>query len=136
MCYMLYGAVNAEVSPPDHARASAGFPFSIRPGTKQALELSISRDDGSFRVTARHCDCDFPFGMAKPDAEELVRLAQLIRALRSARNAKCVYLCKTWAGTRNESEETVHIDDVDLQRFLADAKTDRLYRIDLYPRHF
>ena len=136
MCYMLYGAINQEISPLDHARAGAGSPFTIRPGTRQALELSISRDDGSFRVTAHPCDCDFPFGGAKPDAEELIRLAQLIRALRSARNAKCIYLCKTWTGTQNKSEETVHIDDIDLPRFLADAKTDCLYRIDLYRRYF
>ena len=135
MCYMLYGAVNREVSPLDYARVRAESRFTIRPGTKQALELCIQRDDGSFRVTASPCDCDFPLGTGTPEAEPLAELAGLIRALRTVRNAKCVYLCKTWTGTRNKSEETVHIDDIDLPKFLADAKTDCLYRIDLYRRY-
>ena len=135
MCYMLYGAINREVSPLDYARLSAGSPYTIRPGTKQALARCIAREDGSFRVTTHPCDCDFPLGAANPDAEPLTQLAQLILALRGARNAKCVYLCKTWTGTENESEQTVHVDDIDLPSFLADAKTDCLYRIDLYKRH-
>lgn len=67
--------------------------------------------------------------------KELIELSRQIHALRSARNAKRVWLCKTWAVTRNKSEETVHIDDVDLPRFLAAAGTDCLYRIDLYQRY-
>ena len=132
---MLYGAVNQEISPADCQKRSAFPRFSIRPGTKQALGLSIERDEADFRLTTRPCDCDFPLGAGDPEAEDLKELARLLRSLRNARNAKCVWLCKTWAGTRNKSEETVHIDDVDLPRFLADAKTDCLYRIDLYHRY-
>ena len=135
MCYMLYGAINQEISPIDYARVRAGSRFAIRPGTRQALELSIEQDNNSYRVTPYSCDCDFPFGASNPDAEELAELARLIRSLRTVRNAKCVYLCKTWTGDQNESEETVHIDDIDLPRFLADAKTNCLYRIDLYRRY-
>ena len=135
MCYMLYGAVNRDLSPLDYAKLRADAPFTIRPGTKEALGLSIERDEADFRLTARPCDCDSPFGTGKADAEELVALSRQIQELRSARNAKCVWLCKTWAGTRNKSEETVHIDDVDLPTFLAAAKTDCLYRIDLYQRY-
>ena len=135
MCYMLYGAVNKEISPADYQKLSSFTRFSIRPGTKQALGLSIERDEADFRLTTRPCDCDSPFGTGKADAEELIELSRQIHALRSARNAKCVWLCKTWAGTRNKSEETVHIDDVDLPRFLAAAETDCLYRIDLYQRY-
>ena len=134
MCYMLYGAVNKDVSTIDYTKLSTGSQFSIRPGTKQELGLSIERDEADFRLTTRPCDCDSPFGAGNADAEDLKELARLLRSLRSARNAKCVWLCKTWAGTRNKSEETVHIDDVDLPRFLAAAKTDCLYRIDLYRR--
>ena len=135
MCYMLYGAVNRDVSPPDYAKLRGDTPFTIRPGTKEALGLSIERDEADFRLTTRPCDCDFPLGAGNPEAEDLKELARLLRSLRSARNAKCVWLCKTWAGTRNKSEETVHIDDVDLPTFLAAAKTDCLYRIDLYRRY-
>lgn len=135
MCFMLYGAVNRDVSPLDYAKLRADTLFTIRPGTKEALGLSIERDEADFRLTTRPCDCDFPLGAGNPEAEDLKELARLLRSLRSARNAKCVWLCKTWAGTRNKSEETVHIDDVDLPRFLADAKTDCLYRIDLYQHY-
>ena len=136
MCYMLYGAINREVSPIDYNKVSEDSRFSIRPGTRQALEQSIQQDNDDFRITRHHCDCDFPLGTGKPDAEELAELSRLIHTLRTVRNAKCVYLCKTWAGTQNKSETTVHIDDIDLPRFLADGKTDCLYRIDLFQRHF
>lgn len=135
MCYMLYCAVNKEMSPMDCAKLPVESRFTIRPGTKQELGLSIERDEADFRLTTRPCDCDFPLGAGNPEAEDLKELARLLRSLRSARNAKCVWLCKTWAGTRNKSEETVHIDDVDLPSFLAAAKTDCLYRIDLYQRY-
>ena len=134
MCYMLYGAVNRDLSPLDYAKLRADAPFTIRPGTKESLGLSIERDEVDFRLTTRPCDYDSPFGTGKADAEELVALSRQIQALRSARTVKCVWLCKTWAGTRNKSEETLHIDDVDLPRFLAAAKADCLYRIDLYQR--
>ena len=136
MCYMLYGAINQEVSPIDYARVRAGSRFTLRPGTRQAMEQSIAQVNDSYRVTARLCDCDFPFGAANPDAEELAELVRLIRNLRTVRNVKCVYLCKTWTGDKNESEETVHIDDIDLPHFLADAKTNCLYRIELYRRDY
>ena len=135
MCYMLYGAVNKDISPIDYSRLNADSRFSIRPGTTQELGLSIERDEAGFRLTTRPCDCDSPFGSGKADAEELIELSRQIHALREARNAKCVWLCKTWAGTQNKSEETVHIDDVDLSSFLAAAKTDCLYRINLYRRY-
>ena len=135
MCYMLYGAVNKEILPLDYDKLSAHSRFSIRPGTKQALSESIERDSAEFRLTTRACDCDSPFGAGKADDEELVALSKQILALRGARNAKYVLLCKTWAGTRNKSEERVHIDDVDLPAFLAAAKSDCLYRIDLFARY-
>ena len=124
MCYMLYCAVNKEISPMDCAKLPVESRFTIRPGTKQELGLSIERDEADFRLTTRPCDCDFPLGAGNPEAEDLKELSKLLHALRNARNAKSVWLCKTWAGTRNKSEETVHIDDVDLPRFLAAAKTD------------
>ena len=117
---------------------------SLSPGRSFSLEIrklgypqfgTSERDEADFRLTTRPCDCDFPLGAGKPEAEDLKELARLLRSLRSARNAKCVWLCKTWAGTRNKSEETLHIDDVDLPRFLAAAEADCLYRIDLYQRY-
>lgn len=135
MCYMLYGAVNKEISPMDCAKLPVESRFTIRPGTKQELGLSIERDEADYRLTTRPSDCNSPFGTGKADADELIELSRQIHALRSARNAKCVWLCKTWAGTRNKSEETLYIDDVDLPTFLAAAKTDCLYRIDLYQRY-
>ena len=135
MCYMLYCAVNKDISPMDCAKLPVESRFTIRPGTKQELGLSIERDEADYRLTTRPSDCNSPFGTGKADADELIELSRQIHALRSARNAKCVWLCKTWAGTRNKSEETLYIDDVDLPTFLAAAKTDCLYRIDLYRRY-
>ena len=56
MCYMLYGAINQEVSPIDYARVRAGSRFAIRPGTRQAMEQSIEQVSDSYRVTAHLCD--------------------------------------------------------------------------------
>ena len=134
MCYLLYGAINEDVSPQDYRRLTATARFSLRPGTKEELSRSIKRGGLEFRATSHLCDCDSPFGGGNADDEELSALSQLIHSLRSARNAKRVYLCRTWIGTQNTSEVRVHIDDVDLPSFLAFAKTDCLYQIDLYRR--
>ena len=134
MCYLLYGAINEDVSPQDYKRLSATSRFSIRPGTKEELRRSIEQGKYDFRATSHPCDCDSPFGGGNADDEEILALSQLICSLRNARNAKRVYLCRIWVRTQLQSEVRVHIDDVDLPSFLAAAKSDCLYRIDLYRR--
>lgn len=87
---------------------------------------------GSGKVPAT---AGFPLGCGNAKEPKLLALVEAIQSLRSVRGVKCVWFCMTWAGDQNDSEETIHIDDVDLPTFLASAKTNCLYRIDLYRRH-
>ena len=134
MCWMLYGAVNREANPLDLARIGKSD-FYFRPGTLHDVTMSVQRADGSGRLRESTCDCGFPLGCGDAKEPELLALAEAIQSLRSVRGVKCVWFCMTWAGDQNDSEETIHIDDVDLPTFLAAAKTNCLYRIDLYRRH-
>ncbi len=134
MCYVLYGAMDPSVHPDDYAKASQGSKYAFPIGTRHDVKMAILKDSGAYRVTQRICDCDFPTGMGDPSAKELGDLASLMEALQKARNAKCLYLAKAWAGERCKTEEQVHIKDLELPRFLAELKDRCLYRIDLYPK--
>ncbi len=131
MCYILYGAVNKEIDPADCERINAAFHLTIRSGTKHDLKMCILNRTADYRVTDSVCDCDFPFGMNDPTAAEIQALAGLLTAFQKARGAKCIYLCKTWEGQRNKSEETVSVPATELADFLAQAKVNCLYQIQL-----
>ena len=133
MCYILYGAVNREIDASDLERITKSSGFTFRKGTKHDVKMCVIGKAYDYRVTDWVCDCDFPVGAKDPERPELKKLAAVLNALRSARNAKYVYLCKTWAGTRNKTEETVSGEALDLPAFLADMKLNCLYRIDLSP---
>ena len=32
--------------------------------------------------------------------------------LKNARNSKCIYISKTWAGRKNKTEKNIHINDI------------------------
>ena len=134
MCYFAYSAVNPEADPADLERLTGKYAYHFRPGTRHDIKMAVAEESGAYSLTDWYCDCDFPLCEGNARAPELLELAEQLEALRRVRGIKCVYLCKTWAGDRNKNEETVHIEDVDLPEFLADMKTETLYRIDLYPR--
>ena len=78
------------------------------------------------------CDCEFPFGAGDPSADDLAALAKHITAVQSANNSKCIYLCKTWEGRINKTEAAVSLNSIDIYDFLANAKENCLYTINLH----
>ncbi|MBO4879888.1 MAG: hypothetical protein J5544_06470 [Clostridia bacterium] len=134
MCYFMLGALNSEINTSDSKKLLEGSDFSFQPGTKHDLKMAALNGSGSFRMTQSICDCDFPFGNGDEDAEKLQQLSDVLHKLCAARNAKCVFICKAWAGKPIKDEITVHIDDLDAA-FLAQAKPNYLYRIDLFEKH-
>ena len=135
MCYYAYSAVNPEINTADHERLLRGSSFFFRPGTKHDIKMAVAKETDDYRLTDWYCDCDLGLCEGGAQVPELREIAECLRNLQKARNAKCVYLCKTWTGDRNKKEETVHIEDLDLTEFLASMKTETLYRIDLYERY-
>ena len=130
MCYILYGAVDKSINPDDYENAIKNSPYRFNIGTKHDVKMCAVNDSYEFTVTGRCCDCDFPVGENNVEAAELKDLALLIDKLKSSRGAKCLYISKTWAGTRNKSEKTVNIAEIDVIPFLAHMEKSCLYRID------
>lgn len=131
MCFILYGAVNKEIDKNDYNRINSLYDFTFRPGTKHDVKMCILNDTADYRVTDWVCDCNFPFGTNQPDADELRLLAELISALHEANNIKYIIISKTWEGTRNKKEETVNYNEINIIDFLANAKENCLYQINM-----
>lgn len=135
MCYFVYGAMDKAVNLKDYECVKKKHDFVFNIGTKHDIKMSIVNESHDYRVTQWVCDCDFPLGSKNREAEEINELQALIEELRTVSDAKCLYLSKTWIGTKNKKEETIHLDDVDIKDFLANMETDCLYRIDLFNRY-
>ena len=131
MCYILYGAVNKEIDKNDYEQISSSSEFSFRVGTKHDIKMCIQNDTCDYRITDWVCDCEFPFGTNNSHAKELKELQKLFNAFKQAKNSKYIYICKTWEGSKNKSEEIVNISDIDIPDFLANAKVNCLYQINL-----
>ena len=136
MCYFLYGAVNTEADPKAWERASAQSEFIFRRGTKEDILKTAALGDQEFRVTDRYCDCGTPVGMKDPEADDLREIARQWKRLRQIPGVKCVWFSKSWACDGIAEEQTVHIDDIDPQEFLANVSKNCLNRIELYKRYW
>lgn len=130
MCYILYGATDKAIDHDDYEVALQKSPYKFCIGTKHDVKMCIANDSYEYRVTDWVCDCDFPVGSKDEGAKPLVELAALINELKNARNSKCIYISKAWAGRRNKTEKSIHINDIDMIPFLANMDLDCLYRID------
>ena len=131
MCYYLYGATDKSISRDDYETALQKSPYKFCIGTKHDVKMCVLNVSDEFRVTDWMCDCNFPVGRKNESAEPLIELASLINDLKNAKDSKCIYISKTWAGKRNKIERTIHINDVDIVSFLATMQLNCLYRIDL-----
>ncbi len=131
MCYVVYGAINQTVDAYDYEKIAATHTYRFNFGTKHDIKMCVANESDEFRVTDWVCDCDFPIGAKDENAIELQELASLIRSLRQAKDAKSIYLCKTWNGRRNKREIVVKMDEIELVAFLANMEMDCLYQINL-----
>ncbi len=132
MCYFLYGATDKSIDRDDYEAALKKSPYKFCIGTKHDVKMCVLNDSYKYRVTNWVCDCDFPVGEKDESAKQLFELAALIDDLKNAKNSTCIYLSKTWVGTRNKTERNININDIDLVPFLANMDLDCLYRIDFH----
>ena len=93
--------------------------------------MCILKNTDDYRITDWVCDCDFPIALHDPQAQVLTELESLILAIKNVKNSKFIYISKTWQGDRNKTEQTVNLSEIYLPRFLADAKVNCLYQINL-----
>ena len=132
MCYILYGATDKAIDQDDYKAALEKSHYKFRIGTKHDIKMCIVNDSYEYRVSDWVCDCEFPVGKKDVSAKPLIELAMLINELKNARNSKCIYISKTWAGRKNKTEKNIHINDIDIVSFLANMDLDCLYRVDFH----
>ena len=109
--------------------------FHFTPGSKEQVNQSIADGNSLYRITEEYCDCQTALGAHRPDAAELAELSNQIYAMRKLRGIKHILLSKNWCKTPNSTQQTFHIDDLELVPFLADISENCLYQIDLYQRY-
>lgn len=129
MCYIVYGGMDKAADDREYAQVSAKATYHFRLGSKHDIKMCVVNQSEDFRVTDRMCDCDFPIGNQDESAVELRELASLIHSLSKVKDAKCLYLCKTWSGRRNKRERAVKIEEINLISFLANMEMNCLYQI-------
>ena len=132
MCYILYGATDKAIDQDDYKAALKKSHYKFCIGTKHDIKMCIVNDSYEYRVSDWVCDCEFPVGKKDVSVKPLIELALLINELKNARNSKCIYISKTWAGRKNKTEKNIHINDIDIVSFLANMDLDCLYRIDFH----
>lgn len=135
MCYILYGAINDGINTSDYSKVISESPYDFQIGNEEDINRCIAKETYKYRITNNACDCETPVGKHDTDNEKLKAFAELIGRLRDVRGIKYVVLSKNWTGEENEKSVTVHIQDTDIVKMLADAEEDCLYRIELYRKY-
>lgn len=136
MCYFLYGAINLGINESDYAKINNASGYHFKIGTSEDVNRCIDIDGDNFRLRNSVCDCNTAIGNHKTGKSELNKFRVFLFELQNIRGIKHVYISKNWVGERNESEKSVHIQDIDLLSFLADLQDNCLYKIDLYKKYY
>lgn len=136
MCYFLYGAVNDGINDSDFKAKTENFDFRFNTGDIKDVNLCVKNCTSDYRITRNHCDCHTAIGGKSVDEKELKDLSSLLLNLKDVRGIKYALLCKNWWKDTNKKQETVHIDDVNMEEFLANAEDNCLYKIELYRKYY
>ncbi len=136
MCYFLYGAVNIGANADDCKKAMNDGEYRFNIGDLASVNACVENCEEYYRITVGHCDCDSPIGKKDASAKELKKLKQLLLHLKDVRNIKYVLISKNWWKERNDKQETVHIEDIDVAHFLANMEDNCLYKIELYKKYY
>lgn len=136
MCYFLYGAINEDVNLYDYSNIPEHKTFIFNVGSYDKIIQCVENNASEYRITRRMCDCETAVGKCKTGKLELRELSDYIHKLKSIRGIKHIYISKNWYSETNETEETVHIDDIDLVPYLANIKDNCLCKIQLFKRYY
>ncbi len=136
MCYILYGAINNGINSNDYEAVIKNSRFAFNLGDAEKVNLGVKNGDWNYRITSEYCDCKTELGQKKTGGSQLKELKELLLDLRKVRGVKYVLISKNWLDNENETEETVHIDDIDIIPFLANIRDNCLYKIELYKKYY
>ena len=136
MCYFLYGSINDGINTDDYEKAFLHSNYRFNIGSKNDVNKCVEACSSEYRITLSHCDCENPIGKNEADSSELGEIATLLHSLTDIRGIKHIYLSRNWYGEINKTEQTVHIDDIDVKAFLANVQDNCLYKIELFKKYF
>ena len=128
MCMFLYGGINEDVNISDYVKEKQSA-YHFKSGSVETIKRDLKARNYEYTITHDYCDCGTFIGQANADHKEVKELAEYIESLRDMRGIKWVCIAKKWWDDDIEENQTVHIDDVDLQHFLAHIKEKCLYKI-------
>lgn len=136
MCYFLYGAVNNGINDDDYKIAIKNSEYIFNCGDINDVNDCVENCGVEYRITTNHCDCDTAIGQKHTNKEELKSLEKLLLNLKKVRGIKYILISKNWVEETNNKQETVHIDDIDILHFFANAEDNCLYKIELYKKYY
>ena len=136
MCYFLYGAINDGFNSDDYNKAIKDSEYHFNTGNIKQVNTCVENCGNRYRITSNRCDCDTAVGGKQINRKGLKKLEEVLISLKSVRGIKYVLLSKNWWEENNNEQKTIHIDDVDVLRFLADVEDNCLYKIELYPKYY
>lgn len=136
MCYFLYVAINDGIDATAYEKAIKNSEHHFNVGDQNDVNSCVECCGNSFRITSNHCDCDTPIGQKQTSKKGLKEFEKLLYDLKSVRGVKYILLSKNWTNDTNSTQETVHINDIDVLHFLANIEDNCLYKIELFPKYY
>ena len=136
MCYYLYGAINRGADADDYDKIIKSSKFHFNSGNEDDVNSCVEKCEDTYRITYNHCDCNSAVGSKHTNKNEICELTDILLSLKAVRGIKYVLLSKNWYDETNTKQETVHINDIDIPHFLANAEDNCLYKIELYPKYY
>lgn len=136
MCYFLYGAINEGIDTDAYNQAAKSSNFHFNIGNAEKVNHCVKNCDDDYRITVEYCDCNTAIGDKHTNRKQLKDLQELLFRLKDIRGIKHIFISKNWANETNETEETVHINDIDVLYFLANIQDNCLYKIELYKKYY
>lgn len=136
MCYFLYGGINKGINIDDYKKFSNNSGFSFNEGIETDIKKCIEDCKNNFRITKNYCDCETALGTHQTNEKDLLELAENINQLRKVKGIKHIFISKNWWRHKTKTEQTVHIDDIEIIQYLADIEDDCLYKILLFKKYY
>lgn len=136
MCYFLYGAINDGINQADYEKIAKDTEYHFSCGNADAVNKCVESCGKSYRITLDYCDCHTPIGQKHTNKKGLEELKALLLNLQDVRGIKYVLISKNWWEETNTKQETVHIQDIDILRFLANMEDNCLYKLELYKKYY
>ena len=98
------------------------FLYHFRIGKEKDVNACVEACKEEYRIAHQPCDCESSIGEKDPQKADLKELEELFVQLKTVRGIKYVWLSKNWWKNTNLKQEAVHVDDINVPHFLANAE--------------